>query len=61
MLQNPIRLLIIGFVLLAWSGHTHAVGPGNGELDAAINGGDFGLYFANLSAWLKGTVVSALP
>ena len=35
------------------SGAAHAWQPNPGDLDAAINGGDFEAYFTNLTSWLN--------
>ena len=45
--------LSLGIALLSLAVRSPTAAPNNNELDAAINDGNFGVYVANLSAWLN--------
>jgi len=51
--KGTAQLLIGCIALLSVPASVHAWAPNDKDLDAAINAGDFGGYFANLSAWLS--------
>jgi len=52
-LKNQTTRLLIAFVaLLSLCANVHAWAPNNSDLGAAVNAGDFGAYFANISTWL---------
>jgi hypothetical protein len=54
-MSQRIRLLVACVALWSlWSlcANVQAWTPNDSDLEAAVNAGDFGAYFANLSAWL---------
>ena len=53
--------LIIGLALLALAAPTQAWEPNNNDLDAAVNIGDFGGYFTNVTAWLNQKMPAGAP
>jgi hypothetical protein len=50
--ETLAQLLSVGILLLSIPVNIHAWEPNARDLDAAVGAGDFGGYFANISAWL---------
>ncbi|MCY2952540.1 MAG: hypothetical protein NTU53_11265, partial [Planctomycetota bacterium] len=51
--KTTARPLIVSIILVFACANVHAWAPNDKDLDAAINAGDFGGHFANLSALLS--------